>query len=150
MNSLKTHKCKDCDIQFSTKWNLMHHRQENHEVTEICAFFQKGKCKFMPPKTRSTCLQNQAPQSNERNIIECYICKEKFRTRNGNKHQNVNGKLLVNFVEQNQLTIVNSLPTCKGTTTWSRSRQGQVLSSTIDFFIVCECVKKKSGYGDSY
>ena len=57
-----------------------------------------------------------------------------------NKTQNVNGKFLVNFVKQNKLTIVNSLPMCKGTKTWSRTRQGIVLSSTIDFFIVCERV----------
>ena len=56
------------------------------------------------------------------------------------KHQNQNGKLFVNFVESNQLTIVNTLSICKGTKTWFRIRQGVQLSSTIDFFVVCECV----------
>ena len=57
--------------------------------------------------------------------------------KSDNKPQNQNGKLLVNFVKNNQLTIVNSLPLCKGTTTWARTRLGVKLTSTIDFFIVC-------------
>ena len=57
MNSLKTHKCKDCDIQFSTKWNLMHHRQENHEVTEICAFSKR--------ESANSCLQKQGPHASK-------------------------------------------------------------------------------------
>ena len=56
------------------------------------------------------------------------------------KKQNQNGKLLVNFVESNKLTIVNTLPICKGTKTWTRIRQGVTLSSTLDFFVVCERV----------
>ena len=81
--SKDTYKCNDCEMQFSTKWNLMHHRQENHEVTEVCEYFQKGKCKFMPPKICWLLHTKQAPQSIECNMIECYVCKEKFRTRNG-------------------------------------------------------------------
>ena len=54
------------------------------------------------------------------------------------KPQNQNGKMLVEFVENNCLTIVNCLPVCQGTKTWSRTRLGIKLTSTIDFFIVCE------------
>ena len=56
------------------------------------------------------------------------------------KPQNQNGKMLVKFVKNNHLTIVNSLPICKGTTTWARTRLGVKLTSTIDFFIVCNIV----------
>ena len=56
------------------------------------------------------------------------------------KPQNQNGKMLVKFVKNNHLTIVNSLPICKGTTTWARTRLGVKLTSTIDFFIVCNNV----------
>ena len=81
--SRDTFKCNDCELQFSEKWNLMHHRQENHEVTEVCEYLQKGKCKFMPPKICWLLHTKKASQSIERNIIECYVCKEKVRTRNG-------------------------------------------------------------------
>ena len=40
------------------------------------------------------------------------------------KQQNQNGKHLVKFVELNNLVIVNSLPICQGTTTWSRTKKG--------------------------
>ena len=53
------------------------------------------------------------------------------------KPQNQNGKHLVKFVESNKLVIVNTLPICNGTTTWSRIRKGKQLSSTIDFYVVC-------------
>ena len=56
------------------------------------------------------------------------------------KPQNQNGKLFAQFVKQNQLIVVNSLPICSGTTTWTRTRLGIKLSSTIDFFVVCEKV----------
>ena len=56
------------------------------------------------------------------------------------KQQNQNEKQLVKFVETNKLVIVNCLPICQGTTTWSRIRKGTKLTSTIDFFIVCQRV----------
>ena len=40
------------------------------------------------------------------------------------KQQNQNDKQLVKFVESNKLVIVNCLPICQGTTTWSRMRSG--------------------------
>ena len=56
------------------------------------------------------------------------------------RKQNQNGNMFATFVKSNKLTIVNSLPICKGTTTWSRIKQGVKLSSTLDFFVVCERV----------
>ena len=44
------------------------------------------------------------------------------------KQQNQNGKQLVKFVESNKLVIVNCLPICQGTTTWSRMRKGTKLT----------------------
>ena len=54
------------------------------------------------------------------------------------RKQNQNGKMFVTFVKSNKLTIVNTLPICKGSTTWSRMKQGTKLCSTLDFFVVCE------------
>ena len=42
--------CVDCNTQFSEKWNLMNHRMNNHEITEVCEHFLKGNCRFNPPK----------------------------------------------------------------------------------------------------
>ena len=60
--------------------------------------------------------------------------------KSDNKPQNQNGKMLVNFVKNNQLTILNPLSLCKGTTTWTRTRLGVKLTITLEFFIVCACV----------
>ena len=57
-----------------------------------------------------------------------------------NRKMNQNGKMLVSFVRRNKLTIVNSLPICEGTTTWTRTQLGVKHVSTINFFIVCEQV----------
>ena len=54
------------------------------------------------------------------------------------RKQNQNGKMFVTFVNSNKLTIVNTLPICKGNTTWSRMKLGAKLCSTLDFFVVCE------------
>ena len=80
-------RCDACDMQFSERWNLMEHKRDNHEVTEICQHFQKGTCKFVPPKRcwrlhkEKTHDEAQRPGITEE--ISCYVCKQKFRTRNG-------------------------------------------------------------------
>ena len=56
------------------------------------------------------------------------------------KPANENGKLFANFVARNQLTIVNTLDICKGSTTWTKMRDGKELKSTIDFIVVCKRV----------
>ena len=56
------------------------------------------------------------------------------------RKQNNNGRLFAQFVEKNNLTIVNSLPLCKGLITRSRIQQGQLIQSTIDFYVVCQRV----------
>ena len=44
------------------------------------------------------------------------------------------------FLLQNKLTVVNSLPLCKGTTTRARTRNGVLVQSVLDFYVVCERV----------
>ena len=56
------------------------------------------------------------------------------------RKQNRNGKMFAQFVKKNNLTIVNSLPLCKGLITRSRLRQGELVQSTLDFFVVCGLV----------
>ena len=56
------------------------------------------------------------------------------------RDQNRNGKRFQNFLEQNKLTCVNSLPITKGIITRSRKYLGVVRQSTIDFYVVCEDV----------
>ena len=59
--------------------------------------------------------------------LNAWICHDLI---NGDRRQNQNGKMLATFVETNNLTIVNTLPICRGPTTWSKVRKGTQLSST--------------------
>ena len=57
-----------------------------------------------------------------------------------NREQNRNGKLFEAFLNINNLTVVNSLPLCKGVITRQRMRQGKLVKSVLDFYVVCQCV----------
>ena len=54
--------------------------------------------------------------------------------------QNGNGKLFQNFLKENELTCVNSLPLTKGLVTRSRKYLNKVRESTLDFYVVCHRV----------
>ena len=49
-------------------------------------------------------------------------------------------KCLKIFLLKNHLTVVNSLPLCKGTMTRARMRKGILVQSVLDFYVVCERV----------
>ena len=68
-------KCNDCNTQFSEKWNLMTHRVNNHEITEVCQHFLKENCKFNPPKKCWLLHQKPTNAQNKKDHIECYVCK---------------------------------------------------------------------------
>ena len=76
-------RCLECDLQFSTKWNLMNHKTEMHEITDICEYFLKGTCRFNPPKKCWALHKKPTSPLKEKEAIICYVCKERFRTRNG-------------------------------------------------------------------
>ena len=59
------------------------------------------------------------------------------------REQNKNGKLFENFLTTNGLTVVNSLPLCKGVTTRARMRNGNMIESDLDFYVVCQPVRGK-------
>ena len=52
-----------------------------------------------------------------------------------NREQNRNGKLFEAFLNTNNLTVVNSLPLCKGVITRQRMRQGKLVKSVLDFML---------------
>ena len=54
--------------------------------------------------------------------------------------QNKNGKLFETFIKTNKLTVVNALPICNGLTTRARMRQGVMVKSILDFYVVCQRV----------
>ena len=54
--------------------------------------------------------------------------------------QNRNGKLFSEFLKENSLTCVNSLPLTEGLITRKRKLLNEVKQSTIDFYVVCERV----------
>ena len=56
------------------------------------------------------------------------------------KPQNSNGKMLQNFMKENNLICVNCLPFSKGLVTRTRKYLGEVKQSTIDFYVVCQSV----------
>ena len=77
-------------MQYSvqSKWNLLNHRKESHEITEVCEYFLKDKCSF----TEKQCWNLHKKQSSDtvqvgkpvdREEFECFICKNTFRTRKG-------------------------------------------------------------------
>ena len=53
------------------------------------------------------------------------------------RRQNVNGKLMEEFLNRNNLTVVNGLSICKGLFTRIQNRNGRVEKSVLDFFVVC-------------
>ena len=82
-------RCNDCNMQFSAKWNLMNHRKENHEITEICEYFLKGSCSFTETKCWNLHTKPQnvtllpGAKTKDKEEVECFVCKQKFRTRKG-------------------------------------------------------------------
>ena len=56
------------------------------------------------------------------------------------REQNKNGKMFEAFLKSNKLTVVNSLPLCKGLTTRERMRQGVMVKIVLDFYVVCQNV----------
>ena len=54
------------------------------------------------------------------------------------RKQNENGKLMADFLERNQLTVVNGLELCKGSFTRIQKQKGTCEKSILDFFVVCE------------
>ena len=63
--------------------------------------------------------------------------------------QNRNGKIFQNFLERNNLTVVNSLSLCEGAITRRRMKNGILEESILDFFVVCNQILpyvKKNGY----
>ena len=60
--------------------------------------------------------------------------------KNNPRNQNQNGKLMEEFLERNELTVVNSLSICKGLITKSRNCKGTLDKSILDFFVVCKRV----------
>ena len=86
-----THKCSECGKQFSAVWNLNNHVRDIHGVKEECSYLKKGKCKY-PDKVcwkkhmKQTLDSSHTPalateRGTHEQTEECYICKNKFRTK---------------------------------------------------------------------
>jgi hypothetical protein len=53
--------------------------------------------------------------------------------------QNVNGKMFADFLDRNpQLSLINSLPVCKGKITRMRTTTREVEKSILDVFVTCD------------
>ena len=78
-----TFKCEDCNMQFSSKWTFNNHKRDKHERKPICKFYNQGDCRF-PEKdcwNRHTKSNIEKTQTNEAKAIECYVCKNTFKTK---------------------------------------------------------------------
>ena len=53
-----------------------------------------------------------------------------------------NGKLLLDILERQNLTVVNSLDVCDGTITRERKTKSRIEKSVIDYVIVCSKMKE--------
>ena len=56
------------------------------------------------------------------------------------REQNKNGKMFEEFFNTNKLTVVNSLPICKGVNTRVTKRKGKLVQCVLDFYVVCQHV----------
>ena len=66
-------KCRNCDEQFSEKWNLMNHRKQKHiEKVAYCRKKQEGSCPFSDDK----CWWNH---ENKQQEVKCYVCDKIFQ-----------------------------------------------------------------------
>ena len=59
---------------------------------------------------------------------------------NDPRTQNGNGKRMANFVERNQLIVVNGLQLCNGLITRSRKCKDIYEKSILDYFVVCKSI----------
>ena len=69
-------KCRNCGDVFTTKWNLMNHRKNEHlNIVAQCRNYLEGKCVY----TDSMCWWKHAERevSSETNIT-CFICNKNF------------------------------------------------------------------------
>ena len=72
-------KCRNCDEQFSHKWNLMNHRKQKHiETVGHCKKKQDGNCPFSDDKCW---WKHQEKQKLSTEHIECYICNKIFQDK---------------------------------------------------------------------
>ena len=67
-------RCNECNIQFSAKWNLLNHRKESHEITEVCEYFLKDKCSF----TEKQCWNLHKKQSSDTVQVGKPVDREEF------------------------------------------------------------------------
>ena len=65
----------------------------------------------------------------------------KENLKNDPNNETANGRILLDVVERQNLTIVNTLDLCKGLTTRERKTNVRVEKSVIDYVIVCEVLK---------
>ena len=70
-------KCRNCKESFESKWKMMDHRRDNHEMP-MCFYDLEGKCKQLPGKCWYKHQLNQTMAPVISNSTKCYSCKEEF------------------------------------------------------------------------
>ena len=95
----QTIKCRNCDEQFSEKWNLMLHRKQKHiESVAFCRKKRDGMCPFSNEKCWWSHKKRQAHNIEQ---IECYFCDEILKDKPSlMKHRKAEHKSLIRKCEK--------------------------------------------------
>ena len=82
--NLKVFKCEVCGNQFSEYWSIMNHIKENHEVTERCTHYPRGRCKFLDEECWLVHEKKKeiTKRKETKDDSKCYICEQMFKTKN--------------------------------------------------------------------
>ena len=79
-------------MQFSSKWNCNNHKRAKHEPKTDCIHYRQGSCKFPDNHCWNRHTQDAAAQHpvKGQTTMECYVCKNKFKSKNEMMHHRKN------------------------------------------------------------
>ena len=87
-----TFNCEECNMQFSSKWNCNNHKRDKHEPNIECIYYRQGSCKFTDNECWNRHTKDVAAQSplQDKATVECFVCKNKFKSKNEMMHHRKN------------------------------------------------------------
>ena len=92
---LKHWKCRNCEESYESKWKMMDHRRDNHEMP-MCFYDMDGKCKQLPGKCWYKHKSSQPIEPTSSKSTTCFSCKEEFLSLGDMMdHRKINHKEIV-------------------------------------------------------
>ena len=74
---LKHWKCRNCEASFKSKWKMMNHIRDNHEML-LCFYDMEGKCKQVSGQCWYKHKSSQPIEPKSSKSTTCFSCKEEF------------------------------------------------------------------------